>query len=87
MSIVLNSSGGGSTTTGLAIEVPSGSVNGSNTSFTVSNTPIFIVTEQGDRPVCVARFSGGRMEMFLDDLWKSGHKVLNILRIVSPRPR
>ena len=47
----------------------------------------FIVTEQGDRPVCVVRFRGGRMEMFLDDLWKSGHKVLNILRIVSPRPR
>ncbi|MCX5768433.1 MAG: CBS domain-containing protein [Gemmatimonadetes bacterium] len=41
----------------------------------------FIVTEQGDRPVCVARFSGGRMEMFLDDLWKSGHKVLNVLRV------
>jgi len=41
----------------------------------------FIVAEQHERPVCVVRVSGKRLDAFLDDLWKSGHKVLNVLRV------
>lgn len=39
-----------------------------------------ILAEQHGRPVCVARVGGGRLDGFLDDLWKSGHKVLGVLR-------
>ncbi|MBI3504305.1 MAG: CBS domain-containing protein [Proteobacteria bacterium] len=41
----------------------------------------FILAEQHERPVCVVRASGKRLDAFLDDLWKSGHKVINVLRV------
>ncbi len=41
----------------------------------------FILAVQHQRPVCVVRLSGKRLDAFLDDLWKSGHKVLNVLRV------
>jgi hypothetical protein len=34
-----------------------------------------------DTPVCVVRLAGGELDAFLDDIWKSGHHVLNVLRI------
>lgn len=40
-----------------------------------------IPSQQGDRPVCVVRVTGGAIDDFLDDLRKSGHHVLNVLRM------
>src|SRR5579872_1407981 len=37
--------GGGGSTNGLDFETPTGSVNGSNVTFTVSNTPLYIITD------------------------------------------
>jgi acetoin utilization protein AcuB len=37
-------------------------------------------SQQDDRPVCVVRLSGEAVERFMDDLWASGHTVLNVLR-------
>ncbi|MFO1093835.1 MAG: CBS domain-containing protein [Planctomycetaceae bacterium] len=34
-----------------------------------------------EQPVCVVRVAGGDLEAFLDDVWKSGHHVMNVLRI------
>lgn len=34
-----------------------------------------------ETPVCVVRLAGGDLDAFLDDIWKSGHHVLNVLRI------
>lgn len=31
-------------------------------------------------PVCVVRVTGGQIDAFLDDVWKSGHHVINVLR-------
>ncbi len=44
--------------------------------------------QQGERPVCVVRVAGDRVEKFLDELWASGHLVLNVLRfpLKSPEP-
>jgi acetoin utilization protein AcuB len=33
-----------------------------------------------DQPVCVVRATGGKLDTFLDDVWKSGHHVINVLR-------
>lgn len=32
-------------------------------------------------PVCVVRLAGGQLDAFLDDVWRSGHHVINVLRI------
>lgn len=40
-----------------------------------------ISTQHDDTPVCVVRLAGGELDAFLDDLWDSGHLVLNVLRI------
>jgi len=40
---------------------------------------------EGDRPVCVARIAGPGVEAFLEDLWGSGHLVLNVLRFKETR--
>jgi acetoin utilization protein AcuB len=40
----------------------------------------FISSHQDDRPVGVLQTSGGLIDRFLDELWKSGHPVLNVLR-------
>jgi acetoin utilization protein AcuB len=33
-----------------------------------------------DTPVCIVRLAGGDLDAFLDDVWTSGHHVINILR-------
>lgn len=38
-------------------------------------------THHHETPVCVVRLSGSDLDRFLDDLWKSGHNVINVLRI------
>ncbi len=35
---------------------------------------------EGDRPVCVVHVTGERVDVFLEDLWASGHVVVNVLR-------
>lgn len=37
-------------------------------------------SHQDDRPVCVVRITGTGLETFLEDIWKSGHPVLSVLR-------
>lgn len=37
-------------------------------------------SHQDDRPVCVVRITGAGLETFLEDIWKSGHPVLSVLR-------
>jgi acetoin utilization protein AcuB len=39
-----------------------------------------IWTEQDQRPVCVVRLTGEGVEKVLDDLWESGHIVVNVTR-------
>ena len=39
-----------------------------------------ISTEEENRPVCVVRITGTAVDAVLDDLWRSGHLVLNVLR-------
>jgi acetoin utilization protein AcuB len=39
-----------------------------------------ISTRQEDLPVCVVRVAGHSVDEFLEDLWNSGHRVLNVLR-------
>jgi acetoin utilization protein AcuB len=36
--------------------------------------------EQGDRKLCVIRITGSAVDKMLDELWSSGHPVLNVLR-------
>ncbi|MGA2509356.1 MAG: CBS domain-containing protein [Candidatus Acidiferrales bacterium] len=36
---------------------------------------------QGDTPVCVVRLTGAGIEAMLEDLWKSHHRVLDVLRL------
>jgi len=33
-----------------------------------------------DQLVCVARISGANVQRVVDDLWESGHQVINVLR-------
>jgi acetoin utilization protein AcuB len=40
------------------------------------------LSELDGRPVCVVRVTGRDVESFLDDLWKSKHPVLNVLRTI-----
>ncbi len=39
-----------------------------------------ISTEQNGRPECVVRVAGEEVDRFLENLWASGHLVLNVLR-------
>jgi len=41
-----------------------------------------ITAQQRDRHVCVVRLTGVAVEALIDDLWKSGHQVLNVLRLL-----
>ena len=34
-----------------------------------------------EHPVCVVRVVDGDLDGFLEDVWKSGHHVMNVLRI------
>ncbi len=38
---------------------------------------------QADSPVCVVQLTGKGMEAFLEAMWKSKHRVLNVLHIAS----
>jgi acetoin utilization protein AcuB len=42
-------------------------------------TSLISSREEG-MPVCIVRISGSSVDEFLDDLWNSGHRVLNVLR-------
>ena len=37
--------------------------------------------KQSDRQLCVIRLAGMAMEEMLEELWRSGHRVLNVLRL------
>jgi len=39
-----------------------------------------ISSQQHNPPVCVVRIAGNDVDPFLDDLWNSGHRVINVLR-------
>jgi acetoin utilization protein AcuB len=39
-----------------------------------------ISAEQHGLPVCVVRVAGANVDRFLEDIWSSGHLVLNVLR-------
>jgi len=39
-----------------------------------------IASEQDHQPVCVVRVTGGAVDKLLDDIWNSGHQVVNVLR-------
>lgn len=39
-----------------------------------------ISSRQENVPVCVVRITGDAVDEFLEDLWNSGHRVLNVLR-------
>ncbi|MFO1476453.1 MAG: CBS domain-containing protein [Verrucomicrobiota bacterium] len=39
-----------------------------------------ITSRQEDRPVCVVRIAGQDVDGMLDEIWGSGHRVLNVLR-------
>ncbi|HEX4945559.1 MAG TPA: CBS domain-containing protein [Blastocatellia bacterium] len=40
-----------------------------------------LISYQHDgRPLCLVRMTGKAVERFVDDLWRSGHPVLNVLR-------
>jgi CBS domain-containing protein len=42
-----------------------------------------INSRQETVPVCVLRITGAGTERFLDDLWTSGHRVLNVIRFTD----
>jgi acetoin utilization protein AcuB len=37
---------------------------------------------QGDRNLCVIRIAGAKTDEMIDELWRSGHSVLNVLRLI-----
>jgi acetoin utilization protein AcuB len=39
-----------------------------------------ITSRQDNLPVCVVRIAGHAVDALLDDLWNSGHRVVNVLR-------
>ncbi len=41
-------------------------------------------TQQDNQPVCVARVAGQGVEKLLEDIWESGHLVLNVIRYEPP---
>ncbi|MBC8097463.1 MAG: CBS domain-containing protein [Akkermansiaceae bacterium] len=43
-----------------------------------------ITSHQDTLPVCVVRITGAGTERFLEDLWTSGHRVLNVIRFSTP---
>jgi acetoin utilization protein AcuB len=40
-----------------------------------------ISSQHHETPVCVVRLAGAELDKFLEDIWKSGHQVVNVLRI------
>ena len=41
----------------------------------------FVSMQQHERPVCVVEVSGIEVDKFLDDVWKSQHRVLSVIRL------
>jgi len=39
-----------------------------------------IWTEQEQQPVCIVRITGAGVDQMLDDLWSSGHVIVNVTR-------
>jgi hypothetical protein len=39
-----------------------------------------IWTRHDQLPVCVVRVTGGNVDRMLDELWNSGHPVVNVIR-------
>ena len=39
-----------------------------------------ISSQQDNLPVCVVRIAGDAVEALLEDIWNSGHRVLNVIR-------
>jgi acetoin utilization protein AcuB len=39
-----------------------------------------VSSRNDDKTVCVARISGPELDKVMEDLWRSGHQVLNVLR-------
>ncbi len=35
---------------------------------------------QDGQLICVTRVTGGQVDRFLEDIWESGHRVLNVIR-------
>lgn len=42
-----------------------------------------MTVDQPDQKLCVIRISGGAQDEMIDELWNSGHRVLNVLRYGS----
>lgn len=40
-----------------------------------------VTSTQGDTPVCVVRLGGPGIDEMVEDLWRSEHRVLNVLRL------
>jgi acetoin utilization protein AcuB len=43
----------------------------------------FISMQKHERPVCVVEVSGADVEKMLDDVWKSHHRVLSVIRLAQ----
>ena len=39
-----------------------------------------VSSQQDNLPVCVVRIAGNNVDALLEDLWTSGHRVINVLR-------
>jgi len=39
--------------------------------------------QQDNQPICVVRVAGESVDGFLDEIWSSGHRVLNVIRFPS----
>lgn len=43
-----------------------------------------VCTQQENQPVCVVRVEGRETDQFLEELWSSGHVVVNVVRFAAP---
>lgn len=39
---------------------------------------------QNHQPICVTRVEGKKVDNFLEDIWSSGHQVMNVIRFAAP---
>lgn len=42
---------------------------------------------QDRQPICVTRVAGDQVDRFLEEIWSSGHRVMNVSRFPSPSGR
>ena len=38
---------------------------------------------QDKQPICVTRVAGEQVDLFLEEIWNSGHRVMNVIRFPS----